>query len=123
MFEIEQFCADCRQAMKETDQERAVRDVVTRAVADPAALMRDIGELETTDIADYALEALRGSRVQEVLLFGRRGAAQAAFSPKPQAGKLNALINKATPVRGAYTCRPTRRGDLPSCTASPSSRW
>ncbi|MBL6597560.1 MAG: hypothetical protein ISP41_01610 [Alphaproteobacteria bacterium] len=44
MFEIEQFCADCRQAMKETDQERAVRDVVTRAVADPAALMRDIGE-------------------------------------------------------------------------------
>ena len=44
MFEIEQFCADCRVAMKETDQERAVREVVTKAVSDPAALMRDIGE-------------------------------------------------------------------------------
>jgi predicted metal-dependent enzyme (double-stranded beta helix superfamily) len=44
MFEIDQFCADCRVAMKESDQERAVRDVVTRAVSDPVSLMRDIGE-------------------------------------------------------------------------------
>ena len=50
MFEIEQFCADCRQAMKETDQERAVREVVNRAVADPAALMRDIGEPERAGV-------------------------------------------------------------------------
>jgi ferredoxin--NADP+ reductase len=38
--------------------------------------------LADTDIADYALEALRRSRVREVLLLGRRGPAQAAFSPK-----------------------------------------
>ena len=44
MFEIEQFCADCRVAMKETDRERSVREVVTKAVSDPAALMRAIGE-------------------------------------------------------------------------------
>jgi len=38
--------------------------------------------LESTDIADYALPVLRQSRVREVVLLGRRGPAQAAFSPK-----------------------------------------
>jgi ferredoxin--NADP+ reductase len=45
-------------------------------------LLRGSEELASTDIADYALDALRASRVREVMLFGRRGAAQAAFSPK-----------------------------------------
>ncbi len=38
--------------------------------------------LATTDIADYALDVLRTNRVREVILLGRRGPAQAAFSPK-----------------------------------------
>ncbi|MGH2536642.1 MAG: FAD-dependent oxidoreductase [Candidatus Promineifilaceae bacterium] len=38
-------------------------------------------ELAVTDIADYALEALRRSRVREVHMIGRRGPAQAAFTP------------------------------------------
>ena len=37
-------------------------------------------ELGTTDIADYALEALRGSKVREIYVLGRRGPAQAAFT-------------------------------------------
>jgi len=37
-------------------------------------------ELERTDIADHALEALRGSRIEEVIVLGRRGPAQAAFT-------------------------------------------
>ena len=37
-------------------------------------------ELRQTDIADYALEALRASNVKEVYMLGRRGPAQAAFS-------------------------------------------
>lgn len=45
-------------------------------------LARDPRELASTDIADYALEALRRSGVREILLLGRRGPAQAAFSPK-----------------------------------------
>jgi len=45
-------------------------------------LVRDPDELADTDIADHALEALRASRVREVVLLGRRGPAQAAFSPK-----------------------------------------
>lgn len=37
-------------------------------------------ELAKTDIADHALEALRNSRIEEVVLLGRRGVAQAAYT-------------------------------------------
>ena len=37
-------------------------------------------ELERTDVADHALEALRESVVEEVVVLGRRGPAQAAFT-------------------------------------------
>lgn len=43
-------------------------------------LAADPGALETTDIADGALAALRSSAVREVVLLGRRGPAQAAFT-------------------------------------------
>ncbi|HEY5880807.1 MAG TPA: NADP oxidoreductase [Nakamurella sp.] len=36
--------------------------------------------LATTDIADHALEVLRGSRIEEVVVLGRRGPAQATFT-------------------------------------------
>ena len=45
-------------------------------------LVRNPDKLAETDIAGYALEALRNSSVREVLLLGRRGPAQAAFSPR-----------------------------------------
>jgi ferredoxin/flavodoxin---NADP+ reductase len=44
-------------------------------------LCKSPSELGTTDIADHALEALRGSRVKTVYVLGRRGPAQAAFTP------------------------------------------
>ena len=37
-------------------------------------------ELRTTDIADYALEALRNSNITDIYMLGRRGPAQAAFT-------------------------------------------
>ena len=37
-------------------------------------------ELERTDVADHALEALRQSRIEELIVLGRRGPAQAAFT-------------------------------------------
>jgi ferredoxin--NADP+ reductase len=43
-------------------------------------LTRDPRELERTDIADHALEALRASGIEEVIVLGRRGPAQAAFT-------------------------------------------
>ncbi len=42
-------------------------------------LIRHSRELEPTDIDDDALRALRGSKVREVVLLGRRGPAEAAF--------------------------------------------
>lgn len=38
-------------------------------------------ELMQTDMADYAIEALSKSKVKQVYILGRRGPAQAAFSP------------------------------------------
>jgi ferredoxin/flavodoxin---NADP+ reductase len=43
-------------------------------------LMLNAGELERTDVADHALAALRESSVEEVVVVGRRGPAQAAFT-------------------------------------------
>jgi ferredoxin--NADP+ reductase len=44
-------------------------------------LLRTPAELERTDIAAHALETLKKSQVREVHVLGRRGPAQAAFSP------------------------------------------
>ncbi len=43
-------------------------------------LVTDPDELARTDVADHALEALRESKVEEVVVLGRRGPAQAAFT-------------------------------------------
>jgi ferredoxin/flavodoxin---NADP+ reductase len=43
-------------------------------------LTLSLDELERTDIADHALAALRASRIEEVVVLGRRGPAQAAFT-------------------------------------------
>ncbi|CAM2847113.1 FAD-dependent oxidoreductase [Skermania piniformis] len=48
-------------------------DVARILVADP-------DQLATTDIADHALAALRESTIREVVVLGRRGPAQAAYS-------------------------------------------
>ena len=62
-------------------RERAVVVGVGNVAVDVARILcRTPEELATTDIAPYALEALRESRVREVVLLGRRGPAQAAFT-------------------------------------------
>ena len=45
-------------------------------------LVRDADDLASTDVTEYALEALRGSSVEEVVLVGRRGPVQAKFTPR-----------------------------------------
>jgi predicted metal-dependent enzyme (double-stranded beta helix superfamily) len=44
MFDIEQFAAECRAALKEDKSHKSVREVVARAVADPAAVLKGLGE-------------------------------------------------------------------------------
>lgn len=58
----------------------AVVGVGNVAVDVARILCRTPEELAATDIADYALEALRGSKVKEVVMLGRRGPLQAAFT-------------------------------------------
>lgn len=55
-------------------------------------------ELRQTDIADYALEALRNSRVKDIYMLGRRGPAQAAFT-NPELKEFGVLADADVIVR------------------------
>jgi predicted metal-dependent enzyme (double-stranded beta helix superfamily) len=43
-FELDQFIADCRVALAADKSHRSVREVVARAVSDPASVLRGLGE-------------------------------------------------------------------------------
>ncbi|MDA1027983.1 MAG: FAD-dependent oxidoreductase [Bacteroidetes bacterium] len=74
---------DFRHLSFDLSQERvAVVGVGNVAVDVARILCKTVDELKTTDIADYALEALANSKVKDVILMGRRGPSQAAFSLK-----------------------------------------
>jgi ferredoxin--NADP+ reductase len=84
-------------------------------------LTRSVAELERTDIADHALEALRQSRVTEVVVLGRRGPAQAAFTSSelrelgymdgvdlridPEDAELDPLSQEWLDAEGTFTAR------------------
>jgi ferredoxin--NADP+ reductase len=57
-------------------------------------------ELERTDVADHALEALRESRIEEVVVLGRRGPAQAAFTSAElrELGRLDGVDLRVDPA-------------------------
>ncbi len=61
-------------------------------------LAKSIAELEATDIADHALDALRGSVVERVTIVGRRGPAEAKFTTK-ELRELGELENADVDVR------------------------
>lgn len=82
---------DYRHLQFDLSQERvAVIGVGNVAMDVTRILASSYEELAVTDIADYALEALRYSRVREIYLLGRRGAAQAAFT-NPEIKELGEL--------------------------------
>ncbi len=90
---------DYRDCQFDLSQERvAVVGVGNVAVDVARILCRTPEELARTDIADHALEALRHSRVREVSLLGRRGAAQAAFT-NPELKELGELPDADIVVR------------------------
>jgi ferredoxin--NADP+ reductase len=89
---------DYRDHQFDLSQERvAVVGVGNVAVDVARILCRTPEELLKTDIADYALEALRRSKVREVYILGRRGPAQAAFTA-PEAKELGELADCDTLV-------------------------
>jgi ferredoxin/flavodoxin---NADP+ reductase len=77
-------------------------------------LCRDVSELSQTDIADHALEVLAQSAVRELVVCGRRGPAEAAFT----AAELKELIR----LPGVTVCAQTDASDAPTgeSTAGPN---
>jgi ferredoxin/flavodoxin---NADP+ reductase len=72
---------DYRDLEFDLSQETAVVIGVGNVAMDVARILgRTYDELVTTDIADYALDALAKSRIKTIYILGRRGAAQAAFT-------------------------------------------
>ncbi|MDJ0895329.1 MAG: hypothetical protein QNJ92_09330 [Alphaproteobacteria bacterium] len=44
MFDIEAFVEDCKRARREDDSHKAIQEVVARAVSEPGALIRSVGQ-------------------------------------------------------------------------------
>ncbi len=81
-----------------TAERVAVVGVGNVAVDVARILSKTPEELAGTDIADHALEALRNSKVREVIMLGRRGPLQAAFT-NPEARELGELEGADINVR------------------------
>ena len=82
---------DFREYEFDLTQERAAVIGVGNVAMDVARILsRSRNELAKTDIADYALEALRQGNIREVYILGRRGPAQAAFT-NPEIKELGEL--------------------------------
>src|ERR671911_155491 len=72
---------DYRELEFDLSAERAVVVGNGNVAADLTRMLPlSVAELERTDVADHALAALRDSRIEEVIVLGRRGPAQAAFT-------------------------------------------
>lgn len=50
MFDKDRFIEDCRAALKERNAQSAVRELVARAVSDPAQVVRALGEPERSGV-------------------------------------------------------------------------
>jgi predicted metal-dependent enzyme (double-stranded beta helix superfamily) len=50
MFEREQFVADCRAAFAEDPTHKTVREVLARAISDPTAVLKGLGEPQRAEI-------------------------------------------------------------------------
>jgi predicted metal-dependent enzyme (double-stranded beta helix superfamily) len=50
MFDLDQFVADCRAALVADKSHKSVREVVARAVSDPAAILKGLGEPKRSEV-------------------------------------------------------------------------
>ena len=50
MFDVDRFVADCRAAQLEDPTHKSVREVVTRAVSDPGAVLKGLGEPQRSGV-------------------------------------------------------------------------
>ena len=50
MFDVDRFVADCRVAQLEDSTHKSVREVVTRAVSEPGAVLKGLGEPQRSGV-------------------------------------------------------------------------
>jgi predicted metal-dependent enzyme (double-stranded beta helix superfamily) len=50
MFDLDRFVADCREALAEEKSHRFVREVVARAVSEPASVLKGVGEPKRAEV-------------------------------------------------------------------------
>ena len=50
MFDLDQFVADCRSALADASNHKAVREVVARAVSDPGSVLEGLGEPKRAEV-------------------------------------------------------------------------
>jgi predicted metal-dependent enzyme (double-stranded beta helix superfamily) len=50
MFDLDRFIADCRVALAEDQSHKSVREVVARAVSDPARVLKGLGEPRRAEV-------------------------------------------------------------------------
>jgi ferredoxin/flavodoxin---NADP+ reductase len=92
---------DYREVEFDLSAERAVVIGNGNVAADVTRMLTlSARELERTDVADHALEALRHSRIEEVIVLGRRGPAQAAFTSAElrELGRLDGVDTRVDPA-------------------------
>jgi len=59
MFDLERFLSDCREAVQQDPSHRAAREVAARSVADPSAVLRELGEPQRAGVTPlYQSESL-----------------------------------------------------------------
>ena len=74
MFDKERFIEDCRAALQETNAHATVRELVERAVSDPAQVLRALGEPERAGV-----ETLY--RANDLTILNLRWGPQMVFKP------------------------------------------
>ncbi len=85
-------------------------------------LALDADELRATDAADHAIEALAASRIEEIVVLGRRGPAQAAYT-NPELRELGELADADVVVDPAEVeLDPASRAHLASDAADATAR-
>ena len=92
---------DYREVEFDLSAERAVVIGNGNVAADVTRMLTlSAHELGRTDVADHALEALRQSRIEEVIVLGRRGPAQAAFTSAElrELGRLDGVDIRVDPA-------------------------
>src|SRR5438876_931174 len=124
MFELDQFIADCRAALTSDAPHKAVREVVARAVSEPAAVLRALGEPRRAELRAHHPPRLGGERaMREALTLPGGGLRAANATHGPASPPPESLPRQpATATGSAASAGPRAAESLPWQAAAAVSR-